>query len=224
METHPRLQQIDAGGNVYICLDDDGLTLLDSGMPRRARTVLNGVAALGYAPADVKRILVTHADIDHVGSLAALQEATGAALFAGAATRDLLVAGRQPRHLPWLAHAVSSLFFRARRLPAGAITVVAPGDRLPVLDEVEVLATPGHTLDHISFFSPSTGILLAGDALNARGDRLQCSPKNISADWQAARRSALQLLDRRPAYFACGHGPLLGADAAGAAALRAALA
>ena len=223
MTTHPRLHQVEAGGNVYLCIDDDGLTLLDCGMPRNAPKILAAVTALGYAPADVKRILITHADIDHVGSLAALQQATGAAVFAGAATRDLLVAGKQPQHLPWLAHALSSLFFRVKPLPGSTISVVAPGDRLPVLDEVEVLATPGHTLDHLSFFSPSTGILLAGDALNARRGKLQCSPNNISADRPAVRRSARLLLERQPAFFACGHGPLLTPEEAGAAALLAGL-
>ena len=223
MQVHPRLHQIEAGGNVYICRDEDGLTLLDCGMPRSAPKILAAVAALGYAPGDVRRILVTHGDIDHIGSLAALQQATGAAVFAGAATRNLLVAGKLPKHLPWLAHVLSGLFFRSRPLAAALITVVAPGDRLPVLDGVEVMATPGHTLDHMSFFSPSTGILLVGDALNTRGGRLQSTPNNITADRQAALQSARRLLDRQPALFACGHGPALPPEAAGAAALRAAL-
>jgi glyoxylase-like metal-dependent hydrolase (beta-lactamase superfamily II) len=75
-----------------------------------------------------------------------------------------------------------------------------------VLGDLQPLAAPGHTLDHYAFFSPSTGVLFAGDALNTRDDRLQLTPKRITADLPAARRTARRLLDLHPTLFACGHG------------------
>ncbi len=64
--------------NPYILVDADGLTIIDTGLPRSEKKILNYVAGLGKSARDIKRIILTHSDLDHVGSLAALQKATGA--------------------------------------------------------------------------------------------------------------------------------------------------
>jgi glyoxylase-like metal-dependent hydrolase (beta-lactamase superfamily II) len=69
-----------------------------------------------------------------------------------------------------------------------------------------VLATPGHTPDHFSFFSPTAGVLFAGDALNTRDGRINLTPPRITADKTAARQSGIRLLELSPAVIACGHG------------------
>ncbi len=86
--------------NFYLCKDEDGLTLIDAGMPGEQRLVLDLLDQLGYEPSQLVRILVTHADIDHAGSLAAIQEATGAQVCAGEKTANYLKAGKSPDHLP----------------------------------------------------------------------------------------------------------------------------
>jgi glyoxylase-like metal-dependent hydrolase (beta-lactamase superfamily II) len=84
---------------------------------------------------------------------------------------------------------------------------------LPLMGGLQALATPGHTLDHFSFYHPATGVLFAGDAVNTRNGRLQHTPRRITADQTAADRSARRLLALAPAVFACGHGtPLVGSD------------
>ena len=66
------------GGNFYLCVEDEGLTLIDTGMPGRAELVWDLIAQIGRQRTDLTRILVTHADMDHAGSLAAVQAATAA--------------------------------------------------------------------------------------------------------------------------------------------------
>ncbi len=106
------------------------------------------------------------------------------------------------------------LFPTAKAPRAGEVVVTADGDVLPLLGGLHVLATPGHTPDHFSFYSPTLGVLFAGDALNTRNGRLQATPPSITADPDAARRSALRLLALAPAVIACGHGkPFIGHSA-----------
>jgi glyoxylase-like metal-dependent hydrolase (beta-lactamase superfamily II) len=82
-----------------------------------------------------------------------------------------------------------------------------------VWDGLQVLATPGHTLDHLSFYSPSTGVLFTGDAIDSRRGQLNRSRKLITADHNLANQSAIRLIELAPAVFACGHGaPLLDHD------------
>lgn len=207
MEIRPDIHWI-AGraSNLFLCVDEDGLTLIDTGMPNEQEIVLTAVAGLGYAPADLKRIFITHADIDHAGSVAAIQAATDAAVYAGAQTVALLKTGRSPDHLPRLAQWIVNTFVKYKPLPADCLHVIADNDMLPGSSGLQALATPGHTLDHFSFYSPQLGVLFAGDALNTRDGRLQRTPKRITASEAAADLSAIRLLELNPAWIACGHG------------------
>ena len=206
LEIQPNVYWINGGSsNFYLAVDDAGLLLVDAGMPRREKLVWEQIETLGYQPTDLTRILVTHADMDHVGSLAAIQRETGAKVYAGKETAVLLPNGRSPKHMPWFAQLIIDAFMRYGKIPADCIEVVEPGQTLPFLGGIQVLATPGHTLDHFSYFAPASGVLFAGDALNTR-QGLATTPPAISADMDAAKRSAIQLLELAPATFACGHG------------------
>ena len=207
MEIAPNLYWLDGGAsNLYLIVEDAGLTLVDTGMPKRQQLVWDAIAQINRAPASLTRILVTHADVDHAGSLAAIWEATGATIYAGAATAELLAQGKSPKHLPWYMQLAVNTFFGYRPVPAAAIETVAEGDTLPVLGGLTVLATPGHTPDHHAFFCPAAGVLFAGDALNTKDGRINPSPPRLTADELAAARSAIRLLELAPAIIACGHG------------------
>jgi glyoxylase-like metal-dependent hydrolase (beta-lactamase superfamily II) len=209
---------IDTGSvNVYLCRDADGYTLIDTAMPGKADLVLARLAEWGGEAATLKRIVVTHADIDHAGSAAELQARTGALVYAGAATAALLAEGRSPRHMPRLAQFVIDRFVRYKAVDRAALRLVGDGDELPALGGLRVLAAPGHTPDQQALFSPAAGVLFAADALNTRDGRLQLTPRRITADQAAAERTASRMLQLSPAVIACGHGaPLVDAQAAGA--------
>src|SRR5688572_28753836 len=65
--------------NSFLLADDDGsLTLVDAGLKGAHKKVLAALSALGKAPQDVRRILLTHAHNDHAGGLAKVRAATGA--------------------------------------------------------------------------------------------------------------------------------------------------
>jgi len=59
--------------NPYLIVDPDGLTLIDAGLPGNHKKILNYISGLGHTPSDLKRIIITHADIDHIGGLSALK-------------------------------------------------------------------------------------------------------------------------------------------------------
>ncbi|HEX6386282.1 MAG TPA: MBL fold metallo-hydrolase [Anaerolineae bacterium] len=211
MQILPDVYWIDGkSSNLYLCVDEDGLTLIDTGSPRRQELVFKTIREIGCQPSDLIRILITHADIDHAGSAAVLQAETAATIYASAATAGFLRRGETPKHLPWPVQVVLNRFMGYTPVAPDAIETVEEGDILPVLGGLHVLATPGHTPDHHAFFSPTHGVLFAGDALNTRGGRIQSTPRLITADEKAARRSAIRLLQLTPAVVACGHGQPMG--------------
>ncbi len=207
---------IDTGSvNVYLCRDADGFTLIDAAMPGKADLIFERLAKWGGGPTDLKRIIITHADMDHAGSAAAIQARSGAVVYAGAATAALLVEGRSPRHMPRPVQFLLDHFVRYKAVDRAAIRPLADGDELPVLGGLRVLAAPGHTLEQHALYSPAASVLFAADALNTRDGRLQLTPRRITADQAAAERTAEQLLQLSPAVIACGHGaPLVNGQAA----------
>lgn len=211
-ELLPNLYWINGGvSNLYLCVDDEGLTLIDSGRPKQLKLVFDAVTGLGYQASDVKRIVITHADWDHAGSMAAIQAATGAMVVAGEKTAVYLQSATTPKHLPRSIEWLTTLF--AKYDGVNTITTVEIGESIPVLGGLQAIATPGHTDDHLSFYSPMTGVLFAGDALNTRNGRLNRTPPRITADEDAATQSAINLLALAPTIIACGHGtPLQGHD------------
>ena len=207
MEIFPDVHWLKSGrANSYLISAGEEFALVDTGSPGNNALILDTIRRLGHAPAALKRILITHADWDHAGNVTALYEETGAAVLAGEETAALLQQGEPPRHLPGPLHFLSRRLLRFEPLPSEAIRIVQPGEQLPLLEGLEVLATPGHTPDHISFFSRATGALFAGDSLNTTGTRLSLGPRILAADMEQARESARRLLALTPALFACGHG------------------
>ena len=71
--------------NTFLLDAADGCALIDAGLPDRVDDILRGIEAAGKRPADVRHLLVTHAHPDHIGSLAAVRAATGAAVYCHAA-------------------------------------------------------------------------------------------------------------------------------------------
>jgi glyoxylase-like metal-dependent hydrolase (beta-lactamase superfamily II) len=205
-EIAPNVYRIAAGYvNLYLIAEEDGLTLIDTGMPRSEKRVWATIAELGRQRSELTRILITHADMDHAGSVAAIQLETGATVYTGEETAVLLQKGRSPKHLPWLMHLLSTII-RYKAVPADVIKIIKEDDTIPVLGGLQVLATPGHTLDHHSFFNPRQGVLFAGDALNTDTGLLQSTRPRITADEAAAKQSAIRLLELSAATIACGHG------------------
>lgn len=207
MEISPNVHWLEtSSSNVYLIAEPPNIALVDTGMPKQDKAIFELLHTLGHQPTDLTHILVTHADMDHVGSLAALHKASGAQVHAGAASAQLIAQGKSPKHMPFIVQGIIDLFMRYGTVPQDQIKVFANGDTLPFLGGLQVLATPGHTLDHFSFFSPTAGVLFAGDALNTRDGRINLTPPRITADKTAARQSGIQLLQLSPAIIACGHG------------------
>lgn len=224
MEIAPNLHCIDLGSvNTYLLVEETGLTLIDTGMPRSEGKILAYVRQMGRQAADIQHIILTHADIDHAGSVKALAAATGAQVWAGAQTAALVDQGSSPKHNFWPIDFFGR-WWHYGAVPQAQINVVQDGQTVPVWGGLLALYTPGHTPDHLSLISEQAGVVVAGDALNTRGDQLQLTPPAITFDKDAARKSAAKLLSYPATLFACGHGAPLKAPHPSIERLKAAVA
>jgi metallo-beta-lactamase class B len=77
----------------YLITSSDGHVVLDGGYPTTAEMIMASIAKLGFDIEDVKVLLNSVPYPEHAGGLSALQRASGAELWASAASADIIASG-----------------------------------------------------------------------------------------------------------------------------------
>lgn len=200
--------------NLYLIIDPDGLTLIDTGLAKSGpKLVLKAIADLGRQQNDLKRILITHADPDHTGGLAELKAATGARVYASEIETKAIVAGTTSREIKgnplmkMMLDVMGKVIFPLK--PAQVDEIIMHGQVLPVLGGLQVIATPGHTPGHLSFYAPAHRILIAGDSLNATSGALKFTPAPVHWDFEKGRESMKLEAALGATAVCCGHGDVI---------------
>jgi glyoxylase-like metal-dependent hydrolase (beta-lactamase superfamily II) len=211
MEILPGVHQLkNTFVNLYLIVEDDGLTLIDTGVGRSGpKLVLETITALGRKPGDLKRILITHSDPDHTGGAAALKKATGASILASQIEADAMGEGRASRPPKGALIGLMIGVMMPKITPQRADNVIRDGQVLPVLGGLNVISTPGHTPDHVSFYAPSRRVLFAGDSMMANGGKLSFGAGpftwNLGRGKESVRTESRLELDA----VCCGHGSVV---------------
>jgi glyoxylase-like metal-dependent hydrolase (beta-lactamase superfamily II) len=200
--------------NPYLLVDKDGLTVIDAGLPRSQKKILAFVAGLGMTPHDVKRIVLTHSDLDHVGGLSALQKATGATTYASRIEAEAIAVGKPSRQIQPPGFSLRRLLFALLRpffkaAPFQVDEILMEGQVLPVLGGLRVVETPGHTPGHISLFAPAASVLFCGDSMVTDWDGIKGSRPAVTWDGTKAKESVQKQAQLGPNIVCPGHGPVV---------------
>ncbi|VDR31404.1 hydroxyacylglutathione hydrolase [Arthrobacter agilis] len=163
--------------NVYLVEDDDGVLLVDTGLPRSRGLLREALQRIGRSVEDIRAVVLTHGHFDHVGTAEYLRSRHGIPVYchpddAHLAAHPysyerertpLLYPLRYPRAIPGL----------ARMTAAGALAVRGVADTLPLTPEAaaalpgapRLVPTPGHTKGHCGLHFPDRDAVVSGDAL-----------------------------------------------------------
>lgn len=196
--------------NSYLVAEEDGLTAIDTGMAGSANEILAVAQAIGKP---IRRVLLTHAHVDHAGSLDELMARLPDAEFLCSAQTARFLAGDMALEES-LARKKSKLTGSFVRCQAKAMGTLADGDRIGSL---RAIATPGHSPDQLAFLDTRDGTLYAGDAFQTQGglavsgDMRWLFPLPAWATWHkaSALESARKLAALEPSRLVVGHGPVL---------------
>ncbi|MNE44970.1 putative metallo-hydrolase YflN [compost metagenome] len=197
-----------------LLVDEDGLTLIDTGMFDQYEALIKAIEEAGEAPSSLKRIILTHQDTDHIGNLPALaRQFPGVRLFAHPG--DLpVISGSQPmlkmtperiaQLPPERREAFGRFLEQLKQLPE--IEELQDAERLPWGGGLEIIHTPGHTPGHICLYLREQELLLAADELRVLGGELAGPWDAATPDMPLALRSLLKLKDLPVRTILCYHG------------------
>ena len=166
-----------AHANVYLRINGERLTVVDTGTSGNAPKIVAYIQKLGYQPADVKTIILTHFHMDHMGSARELKKLTQAKLAVHAEDAEY-VSGKKPLPKP------RNSLFRAVTLFVKPETVevdiaLKDGDKIEGLTVIQV---PGHTPGSIALLDEEKRVLFAGDTLRYDGEKVSGAPEHFSLE------------------------------------------
>lgn len=139
-------------GNVYyvganniasiLVATPQGHVLIDTGTQKMAAVVFPNIVKLGFKPAEIKLMLISHAHYDHMETMETIRRITGATVAALEAEVPALVSG----------HDLSSNETWGQE-PIQVGRVLKSGDDITLGGStIKVIWTPGHTLGAAAYF------------------------------------------------------------------------
>jgi len=165
----------DAYTNWYLVEGEDGITVVDAGVPSSWQSFQDALRQLKRPSSDVKAVVLTHGHFDHIGFAERARRELGVPVWVHEndvlLTRKPLQYGRERSPLRYIvtrpkALPVIASFVRHRAFfPAPVKTVLRYSDgEIAVPGRPRVVFTPGHTLGHCSLHFADRETLIVGDA------------------------------------------------------------
>jgi glyoxylase-like metal-dependent hydrolase (beta-lactamase superfamily II) len=177
MELAPGLRRI---GNdivaVHLIVTDEGMTLIDTGLPGHYADLTRELAALGRPLSDIRGIVLTHGDTDHTGFAERLRSELGIPVHVGAADAARAMGEKPPATpkdrrrlgpmLRFFAYAIRKGGFKVP--PVKEVVPVNDGDVLPLPGAPMIIGMPGHSPGSVAIHVPAVRAVFVGDELTTR--------------------------------------------------------
>ena len=178
--------------NVHLVVVDDGVVLIDTGLPgrRAAARIESALDEVRRAVGEVTAILLTHRHPDHTGGVAELRRRSGARVIA------------HEYDAPVITGAEALILKPVQRMGAIFMPMPEPSpvdhllteDSAVPLPGFRAVHTPGHTRGHVSYLLERDGaVLFAGDAASGGGGKVRRTPRMLTDDVAAANSSIARL-------------------------------
>ena len=232
MELSPGLRRL--GNDIVACYlveTEAGVTLIDAGLPGHYRELVAELKLMGRDIGDVKGVILTHGDSDHVGFAERMRRDHNVPVYVHEGDADRAKGGvkgtgkggpMKAAALGFMAYAASKGGLRTRWLTD--VVEVHDGDVLDLPGSPVVIGMPGHSEGSIAIHVPAVDAVFVGDGLTTR-HVLTGALGPAPAPFTDEPARALESLHALPqaTWVLPGHGaPFNGGTAAAVAAVRAA--
>jgi len=205
--------------NAYLVEEAGAVTIIDAGIPGQWRELLGELHEMGRSLDDVRAVLLTHGDTDHIGFAQRLHRERGVPIFvheldAARARGEVkkAMSGWGPVKVRPL---LGFLAYSARRgglrvPPVASLATVEVGSTLDLPGSPRVIAVPGHTPGSVAYHVASLGALFVGDAMTTRNVLTGAQdprPAPFTLDQGQADASFQKLAAIDARWVLPGHGP-----------------
>ncbi|POH63664.1 MULTISPECIES: MBL fold metallo-hydrolase [Cryobacterium] len=177
MRLGPHLHRI---GNdivaVYLVDTPEGVTVIDAGLAGQWRDLVAELTGMGRTLSDVKGVILTHGDGDHVGFAERLRRDHGVPVYVHPGDAARAKGGPKPANGRQSMKLGATLGFAAYSLRKGGMrttylteTVDAnDGDTLDLPGAPRIIGLPGHSEGSIAIHVPIADAVFVGDGLTTR--------------------------------------------------------
>jgi glyoxylase-like metal-dependent hydrolase (beta-lactamase superfamily II) len=212
-----------------LIVDEDNVILVDTGEPIHLATIFEAMEKAGIPINKLNKVIITHQDIDHIGTLPNLLT-----LF-----ENKIEVLAHELEKPYIEGETPLIKLNVNRLtekyltlsedqaeqrnhieallakpPSGKVDrLVKDGEILPYCGGITVLHTPGHTPGHISLYLNESKTLITGDAIVLMEGKLREPLEQFTPDMDTARKSLKKFTNFDVETIICYHGGLYSGNA-----------
>lgn len=218
----------------YLIDTDEGITIIDAGLPGHWNDLVAELRSMGRTLDDVKGLVVTHGDSDHLGFAERLRAEKGVPIYVHAADAARAKGGPKPA-TEWGSFKLGAMLgFMGYAMRKGGMRThyltdlveIHDGDVLDLPGQPRIIGMPGHSEGSIAIHVPIADAVFVGDGLTTRHVLTGVhgpQPAPFTDDPKRALESLDALLATDATWVLPGHGtPFNGGVAAAVAAVRAA--
>ncbi|MBL1289093.1 MBL fold metallo-hydrolase [Streptomyces sp. NPDC057067] len=160
----------------YLVDTPDGITLIDAGLPGHWRDLQRELRSLGKSADDIRGLVLTHGDSDHIGFAERLRSEHGVPVYVHAADAVRARTGDKPKvavgpmrpgaTLGFFGYSLRKNGLRTRYVRD--VTEFGDGDVLDLPGRPEIVGMPGHSPGSVAVHVPLADAVFVGDALTTR--------------------------------------------------------
>jgi glyoxylase-like metal-dependent hydrolase (beta-lactamase superfamily II) len=206
------------GLNPTLIWDDEMAVLIDTGMPGQFEQIRIAMSEVGVSFEKLKAVILTHQDLDHIGSLPEILNQSNNDIEVYAHLIDkpyiegtLPLIKTDPNRMSkeeW-ASLPEQMQFLYKNPPKSKVhKTLEDGQELSYCGGIQVIFTPGHAPGHISLYLKQSKTLVAGDAMVVADGVLRRPIQQTTLDMKKAIDSLEKFLDLDIETVICYHGGL----------------
>ncbi|MFF0342810.1 MBL fold metallo-hydrolase [Kribbella sp. NPDC004875] len=218
MKLAPHLHRL--GNDVvasYLVDTADGITLIDAGLPGHWRDLQRELRILHKSVGDIRGVVLTHGDSDHLGFAERLRSEHGVPVFVHAADAERTRTGEKPKvafgrmrlgpTLGFFGYSIRKNGLRTRYVRE--VVEIADGDVLDLPGTPVIVGMPGHSPGSVAVHVPLADAVFVGDALTTRHvltGRTGPQPAPFTDDPATALSSLDRIAGLSASWILPGHG------------------